>query len=226
MTKGTTLSRTAQNLGGSLLLLALAAPASAQVTGTKTEAQIQNYNLTPETARESVFEQAKKGPADTKRMMAEKIAIEEIERTETALSRLRNLVNTTPAADPARADYLFRLAELYYERARYYEQRSYDRRDQAFEQAKKDPARAEAYRRAGADDLHHSTEFAQKAISLYTELYANYRDTFANIDAVLFYLGANLLQADDSDSAREVFEALAVNFPTSQYMTKAYFMIG
>ncbi len=226
MTKGTTLSRAAKNLGGSLLLLTLAAPAAAQVTSNKSEAQIQNYNLAPETARESVFEQAKKGPADTKRMMAEKIAIEEIERTETALSRLRNLVTTTPTADPARADYLFRLAELYYDRARYYEQRSFDRRDQAFEQEKKDPARAAAYRNAATDDMSHSTEFAQKAISLYSELYANYRDTYANIDAVLFYLGANLLQTDDADSAREVFEALSQNFPKSQYLAQAYFMIG
>ena len=226
MTKGTTLSRAAKNLGGSLLLLTLAAPAAAQVTSNKSEAQIQNYNLAPETARESVFEQAKKGPADTKRMMAEKIAIEEIERTETALSRLRNLVTTTPTADPARADYLFRLAELYYDRARYYEQRSFDRRDQAFEQASKDPARAAAYRNAATDDMSHSTEFAQKAISLYSELYANYRDTYANIDAVLFYLGANLLQTDDADSAREVFEALSQNFPKSQYLAQAYFMIG
>lgn len=226
MIKGTTLSRAAKNLGGSLLLLTLAAPAAAQVTSNKSEAQIQNYNLAPETARESVFEQAKKGPADTKRMMAEKIAIEEIERTETALSRLRNLVTTTPTADPARADYLFRLAELYYDRARYYEQRSFDRRDQAFEQASKDPARAAAYRNAATDDMSHSTEFAQKAISLYSELYANYRDTYANIDAVLFYLGANLLQTDDADSAREVFEALSQNFPKSQYLAQAYFMIG
>ena len=226
MIKGTTLSRAAKNLGGSLLLLTLAAPAAAQVTSNKSEAQIQNYNLAPETARESVFEQAKKGPADTKRMMAEKIAIEEIERTETALSRLRNLVTTTPTADPARADYLFRLAELYYDRARYYEQRSFDRRDQAFEQEKKDPARAAAYRNAATDDMSHSTEFAQKAISLYSELYANYRDTYANIDAVLFYLGANLLQTDDADSAREVFEALSQNFPKSQYLAQAYFMIG
>lgn len=226
MTKGTTLSRAAKNLGGSLLLLTLAAPASAQVTSNKSEAQIQNYNLAPETARESVFEEAKKGPADTKRMMAEKIAIDEIERTETALSRLRNLVSTTPAADSARADYLFRLAELYYARARYYEQRAYDRRDQAFEQDKKDPARAAAYRKASADDMSHSTEFAKNAITLYTELYANYRDTYANIDAVLFYLGANLLQTDDTDSAREVFEALSVNFPKSQYLAQAYFMIG
>ena len=226
MNKGTTVSRAAKILGGTLLLLALSAPASAQVSSTKSEAQIQTYNPAPEAARESVFEQAKKGPADTKRMMAEKIAIEEIERTETALSRLRNLVNTTPAGDRARADYLFRLAELYYDRARYYEQRAYDRRDQAFEQTKKDPARATAYQKAAADDLFHSTEFAQKAIALYSELYANYRDTYANIDAVLFYLGANLLQTDDSDSAREVFEALAVNFPASQYLAQAYFMIG
>ena len=226
MTKGTKLRRAANSLGGSLLLLMLAAPASAQVSSTKSEAQIQNYTLAPEASRESVFEQAKKGPADTKRMMAEKIAIEEIERTETALSRLRNLVASTPTADRARADYLFRLAELYYDRARYYEQRSYDRRDQAFELTSKDPARATAYRKAATDDMNHSEEFAQKAISLYTELYANYRDTYANIDAVLFYLGANLLQTDDSDSAREVFEALAVNFPTSQYLAQAYFMIG
>ena len=226
MNKGTTVSRAARILGGTLLLLALSAPASAQVSSTKSEAQIQTFNPAPEAARESVFEEAKKGPADTKRMMAEKIAIEEIERTETALSRLRNLVNTTPAGDRARADYLFRLAELYYDRARYYEQRAYDRRDQAFEQSKKDPARATAYQKAAADDLYHSTEFAQKAISLYSELYANYRDTYANIDAVLFYLGANLLQTDDSESAREVFEALAVNFPASQYLAQAYFMIG
>lgn len=229
MSNGTKVSRGTAALGsGVLCLLALlaAAPAAAQVSSKKSETQIQNYNLAPETARESVFEEAKKGPADTKRMLAQKIAIEEIERTETALSRLRNLVTSTPVKDIARADYLFRLAELFYDRARYYEQRNYDRRDQAFELERKDPARSAAYRQAAADDMRHSVEFADQAIKLYSELYANYRDTYSKIDAVLFYLGANLLQTDEPEAAKEVFEALALNFPKSEYLAQAYFMVG
>lgn len=179
-----------------------------------------------EEGRDRVLEDAKSGPKESYSWFGDTIAIEEIERTETAIRRLSDLVRTTPESNPQRADYMFRLAELYTDRTRFYEQRAYQRRDEAFIVESENPRRAEAYRRAAEGDLQQSERFARDAAALYGELYQTYRGSFADMDAVLFYLGSNFLQYNQREAAAQIYEELARSYPTSQYLSQAMLMLG
>lgn len=205
-----------------------AVQASAQVRDTNyREAAVQSFGLEAEPERESLLEETRQGPETSSASdFEDNIEIEVIERSGAALSRLQALVQNTPERDAQRAEYMFRLAELYYQRARYYEQRAFGRRDEAFAMRDVNPQRARAYEENANADLAQSDEFANEAITLYADIYRLYGDTYPDIDAVLYYLGANLLQLDQNAAARTIFEELALNFPRSQYLPQALLMLG
>lgn len=177
--------------------------------------------------RDRVLEDAKKGPEESKySWIKESVPVEEIERTETAIRRLTDLVKGTPDGNPKKAEYMFRLAELYTERTQFYEERAYQRRDKAFVEEETNPQRAEAYRRAAEGDLEQSERYAREAAALYGDLYRGYRDSFDEMDAVLYYLGSNFLQYDQRDAAVQIYEELARSYPTSEFLPQAMLMLG
>lgn len=201
----------------------LSIPAWAAVD--KTETQIKaSEDEAP--GRERVLEEAKKGPEETYSWFRDSVPVEEIERTETAIRRLTDLVKGTPDGNPKKAEYMFRLAELYTERTQFYEERAYQRRDQAFVEESSNPQRAQAYRRAAEGDLEQSERYAREAATLYGNLYRSYRDSFDEMDAVLYYLGSNFLQYDQRDAAVQIYEELARSYPTSEFLPQAMLMLG
>ncbi|MCB9531633.1 MAG: tetratricopeptide repeat protein [Myxococcales bacterium] len=211
---------------GALVAFVLCVPARAfaQLDDERSESAVESFAVAPEEERANLAEEARSGP-QTNALILE-AQVDDIERTETALHRLRQLVDDTPERDPTRAEYMFRLAELYYDRARYYEQRAYRRRDDAYDLRDLNPQRAVAYEEAANADLEQSDAFANQAIALYADIYEQYYDTYDDIDAVLYYLGANMLQLGQNDAARIVFEDLALNHPNSAYLAQALLMLG
>ena len=211
---------------GFLLVGAVPTVVSAQVSQDREEATVESFELEPEEERDSIVDEARQGPQTSATVLDAEIPIDEIERTEAALGRLRRLVDDTPISDVTRAEYMFRLAELYYNRARFYEQRAYRRRDTAFEQRDINPQRARAYEENAAADLDQSDLFASEAINLYADIFQQYADSYDGIDAVLYYLGANMLQLGENEGARQVFEQLALDHPQSPFMPQAFLMLG
>lgn len=216
----------AASLGVWALCLTFGQPLHAQIEDDRDEVTVESFGESEEEDRESLLDEARSGPQTTATVFESEIPIEEIERTETALSRLRRLVDETPEADSSRAEYMFRLAELYYNRANFYEQRAFRRRDEAFELREVNPPRARAYEENAAADLEQSDVFAEDAIELYTAIYTLYRDSYPDIDAVLFLLGANMLQLNQNAAARAMFETLAREYPQSSYLAQALLMLG
>ncbi|MFT4703076.1 MAG: TolA-binding protein [Bradymonadia bacterium] len=204
----------------------LAVPASAQLADEREEVAVEAFDAEPDAERDNLLEEAQSGPQTTATLFEDVVEIEEIERTETAVSRLRDLVADTPIDDTSRAEYMFRLAELYYSRARYYEQRAFRRRDEAFELREMNPQRSRAYEENAAADLEQSDQFAENAIRLYADIYSLYQDTYPDIDAVLYFLGANMLQLEQNDAARAMFETLGREYSQSPYLPQALLMLG
>ena len=206
-----------------LVAFSIATPIAAQTN--ISESNVEAFELEPEEERESIIESAEEGPEVDVSWFQESTNLDSIERTETALNRLVTLVETTPVNNAQRPNYMFRLAELYYDRARYYEQQTYNMRDQAFELQQENPARADAYERRANDYLVQSDEASRSAINLYRSIYLDH-PTFEDIDAVLYYLGANYLQIGENDNARIFFEELAQNFPQSEYLQQSHLLLG
>lgn len=201
----------------------LSVPAAAAVTKSETAVGKSGQDME---ARERVLEDAKAGPKQDLTWFNDSVHVEGVERTETAIRRLSDLVRDTPTDNPKRAEYMFRLAELYTGRTSYYEQQAFKRRDQAFLVEDENPQRAEAYRRAADGDLQQSKQYAKKAAELYGDLYQTYRDSFDKMDAVLYFLGSNFLQYDRPEAATQIYEELARSYPTSAYLPQSMLMLG
>ena len=201
--------------------------ALAQGDGSFEESEVQTVGEQQEEApRDSVREQLEGAPRADARWFEETIDLAQVERMDTAMNRLRELVEGASQGSEQRANYMFRLAELYYTKARFFEQRAYDRRDRAFEVRNENPAQAAQYELAADDDLEQSDVYATEAVELYVELYASYRDTYPDMDAVLYYLGSTLSQLGRTEDALDFFEELANDFPSSAYLPRALLAFG
>lgn len=210
-----------------LLAIALPSPALAQDdSDPHVEAEVGAFDDEGEEQGESLLDEARSGPQAQSSWFVESVSFEQIERTDAAISQLRRLVQQTPESSEARADLMFRLAELYYDRARFYEQRAFLRRDEAAALANENPARARAYHERANEDLRQSDQFADQAIQLYADIVRLYGNSYEAIDAVLYFLGANLSQLERADEAKEIFEALIQTFPQSEYLAPSLLALG
>lgn len=200
--------------------------ATAQLEDSRSEADVSVFELEDEEERESLLEAAERGPEATQSWFREQVELAAQERTDTAINQLRNLVQRTPRQDAQRAEYMFRLAELFYQRATFYEQRAFQRRDEAFAIRDENPARARVFEQRANDDLEQSNQFANEAIELYAQIVEDHFETYDQIDGVLFFLGANLSQLGRNDEAHAVFELLVRTFPRSEYLPNALLALG
>lgn len=200
--------------------------AMAQLDDSRSEAEVTAFDLEAEEERESLIEEAARGPEAQQSWFREQVDLASLERTDTAITQLRRLVESTPRREAQRAEYMFRLAELFYQRATFYEQRAFQRRDEAFLIRDENPARARAFEQRANDDLAQSNQFADEAIRLYEQIVQDHLETYDQIDAVLFFLGANLSQLGRNEEARAVFELLVQTYPRSEYVPNALLALG
>jgi tetratricopeptide (TPR) repeat protein len=207
------------------LLIPVAVSAQLEDRYQQTEVQ-QVGDEQPEEQRESTRARIEGESRVSERWFEEELDISQLEQQDTAMNRLRRLVeNATPSSEQ-RADYMFRLAELYYIKARGYEQRAYTRRDRAFEFMDSNPARAEQYELSAEEDLVQADQYATLAVEVYAELYEDYHDTYPAMDAVLYYLGSTLSQLGMNEEALGFFEELANDYPSSVYLPRALLAFG
>jgi TolA-binding protein len=213
-----------------LAVLAVMLPLSAHAQGLgneRVEVEVAPVEVAPETERGAALEEARSGPgAVSASEFEETVDREVIERMGAAQTRLQDLVDNTPVSDTARADYMFRLAELFYDQARFYEQRGFARRDEAFENRATNPQRARAMEENATADIEQADIYANNAIELYAGIYQQYEAVYPDIDAVLYYLGVNLLQVERNEEARVIMETLAASYPRSPYLPQSLLMLG
>ena len=107
------------------------AGAWAQLEDSFEEQQVETVEEREEAEQESVRELLEAEPHATSRWFEELVDFEQLERLQTARSRLIDMLEETSSSDDNRPTYMFRLAELDYTLARLFEQRSYERLDRA-----------------------------------------------------------------------------------------------
>ncbi|MBN1946627.1 MAG: tetratricopeptide repeat protein [Bradymonadales bacterium] len=223
--------RALEGASSALLLLAAAllpsAPALAQLESSYQEVEVQavgeeRVEEQGPSAREELGSQTRA----TARWFEQMLDLSELERLDAAIHRLRNLVDQTPHGSSEAANYSYRLAELYYRKARLFEQRAYDRMDQAYAVREVNPAQAQQYELRSQDDLEQSDRNAALAIDVYADLYQNYRGIYPAMDAVLFYLGSTLSQLGRNEDALDFFQELANDYPNSPFMPQALLAFG
>ncbi|HYZ89507.1 MAG TPA: tetratricopeptide repeat protein, partial [Myxococcales bacterium] len=127
---------------------------------------------------------------------------------------------------PRKADMVFQLAELWWEKARYVslqEVRDYDERYGAWlARREKDAQSAGPEPRVSTDN---SDGYRKKALALYQDVLQRY-PAYARKDELLFVLAYNQYEVGDKTGALRSYQALIEQFPASRFVPDAYVQMG
>ena len=201
---------------------AVSGTASADAKFKKKELEVQGGAQTELTKpKEPPKEQKQTGPILTVEQFVgqQQTKIQHI--TDKQISRLNQLIKITPNDDPQKADFYFRLGELYAEKQRFnsLHARSYDEKIFQAEQ-KKNTSLAADLKKKQQDDEKASEKWANEAIKDYVE--ASKHSKYERMDEVLFRLAYLLQMMKKDDRAREFFHRLIKDYPQSKYVPNAY----
>jgi tetratricopeptide (TPR) repeat protein len=133
------------------------------------------------------------------------------------IEKYQRLLRVTDDDDPQKADFHFRIAELYAEQQRYnnFQARSLDQK--IFDAKGGDKSRLEQQQKSFEDD---ERKWLLKAVESYVAA-SQYRK-YDRMDEVLFKLAYLLQTIKKEDQAREFFLRLIKDYPNSKYVPDAY----
>lgn len=164
------------------------------------------------------------GPVKTS-IVAEK-KVESVKKTDEAIQQLKELLKATPRDNPQRAEFLFNLAEMYWDKSRFYEQSAFAKQDECFGYADSgEKGRADSCKRSMKDTLNESKRWREESVRLYVEIIRNFPE-FKHLDQVYFYLGANLMEVGKRKQALDFFRRLIADYPRSQYVPNVLLAFG
>ncbi len=166
----------------------------------------------------------KVGPAKTS--LVDEKKVESVKKTDEAIAQLKDLLKATPAQNPQRAEFLFNLAEMYWDKSRYYEQVSFQTQDECFRlEDQKKASEVKRCKTRQSDQLKESKRWREESVRLYVEIIRNFPE-FKNLDEVYFYLAANLMEVGKREQALEFFRRLINDYPKSKYVPNVLLAFG
>ena len=142
-----------------------------------------------------------------------------------AIRTLKEIIRDTPDDDPQKAEYFFRLSELYWGMAQFYTLRAFGYDDEIWETEKADPARHEQLKRLKQEDLDRSRQYRADTLKVYQAIRGNFPG-YARMDEVLFYMGFNYKEMGETDEAQSAFIELIKQHPQSKYIPDAWLQFG
>lgn len=197
-------------------------PVASATAQDKEELQLGDVKV-QQTAKPTLKDE-RQGPLKT--TIVEEKKVESVKKTDEAIQQLKDLLKATPRDSSQRAEFLFNLAEMYWDKSRFYEQGSYAKQDECF--ALKDSGeagRAQSCEKNRDDMLKESKRWREESVKLYVEIIRNF-PTFKNLDQVYFYLGANLMEVGKRKEALDFFRRLIADYPKSQYVPNVLLAFG
>ncbi|QRK06894.1 tetratricopeptide repeat protein [Archangium violaceum] len=141
-----------------------------------------------------------------------------------AIEGLKRLIPKLQEGSHRRADMLYRLAELYWEKSKYLYQQEMNRflaEEKAFDAA---TARGEKVE-PPKQDHRDSERYRAETMAIYESLLSDYKD-WSQRDEILFYLGYNLQELGRRDDAVKRYLQLVEEFPQSQFVPDTYVQLG
>lgn len=152
--------------------------------------------------------------------------VDNVRRLDEQIVQLEKLIAGSPAGDSKRAEYLFNLSEMHWDKSKYYELQAFEKQNECYDlEDQKREREAANCERSMQRMLDESERLKASAVELYADIYRNYPD-FKDRDKVLFYLGTNLQELDRGDEAREVFKRLIQENPDTQYVPNVLLSFG
>jgi TolA-binding protein len=143
------------------------------------------------------------------------------QKRDEAIEELKKLIPKAPSS--RKAEMIFRLAELYWEKSKYrygLEMEEYEKSYQAWVEQGGSGSQPEV-----KDHIRESELIKQNALKLYAKVLQEY-PTYERNDEVLFYLGYNEYEAGNKKVAVSHYWTLIKQFPNSRLVPDAYLQLG
>ncbi|MFU8805816.1 MAG: hypothetical protein ACNA8W_18535, partial [Bradymonadaceae bacterium] len=109
----------------------LAVPAMAQDDDEKVEHEVAVTEAKEQIERPTL-EAESEAPTFRAEQFLEEKGFQSLQRQDEAIVHLRDLIRATPESNPQRAEFLFNLSEIYWERSRYYDRTSVEKNDECY----------------------------------------------------------------------------------------------
>jgi tetratricopeptide (TPR) repeat protein len=141
-----------------------------------------------------------------------------------AIEGFKRLIPKLQEGSHRKADMLYRLAELYWEKSKFLYQQEMTRfleAEKAYDAATSRGEKLEAPKQEHAE----SERYRAETMRIYEELLGNYAD-WQQRDEILFYLGYNLQELGKRDDAVKRYLQLIEEFPQSQFVPDTYIQLG
>lgn len=149
-----------------------------------------------------------------------------LKKLDEGIVRMKRLVDKASKDNPQRAEFLFNLSELYWEKSKYYEQESFAKQDECFAmQDAGDEGKAKACETSRKRMLEESKRLREESVQLYVDIIRNY-PSFEDLDKVYYYLGANLMEVGKRDEALDIFRRLIADYPKSPFVPNVLLAFG
>ncbi len=146
------------------------------------------------------------------------------EKWKEAFNLLKKLIQTTPDSDPAKPDLLYRLSEMYWERASATEMRAFDTEEQCLKQAPNEAA-AKRCTQTREQTAAGAQRYRDQAIEVYKHIVKNF-PRYPRLDGVLFALAFNYQRKDQPDAAKKIYGELIRRYPRSVHVPDTLLNIG
>jgi tetratricopeptide (TPR) repeat protein len=141
--------------------------------------------------------------------------------TDQQIGQMQRLIRVTEDDDPQKADFYFRLAELYAEKQRYFFFQTHSLDQKIFDAQGGQKA---ALQRQQQGYEQEQQKWLLQAVATYIE--ASKFRKYPKMDEVLFKLAYLLQTVKREDQAREFFHRLIKDYPNSKYVPEAYLSFG
>jgi len=143
---------------------------------------------------------------------------------EESIDRLKSIIGRLKGESPEKAEMLFQLSELYWEKSKYLkmkEQRGYDEAYAAYEKALNQGQKVKEPKL----DTRESELFRSETMRLYETILRDY-PSYDRKDEVLFNLAYNLYETGKKEPAVKRYEELLKGYPDSKLVADAYIQLG
>jgi tetratricopeptide (TPR) repeat protein len=207
------------------LLAATASPALAQSRNKHGEAEVQAVQTKRTKVERPKPEQLVKRPTIDTDYFVRGVQAKMAKINDVLIGKLQRLIRITEDNDPEKPELMFRLAELYAEKQRYYMFRggAMDERIAAAQ----NPSQKAALKREKKGYEDQERYWLLEAVKVYITIVNSpkYRK-YPKMDEVLFYLAYMLQQVRREEQARVFFQRLIKDYPQSKFIPDAYMSFG
>ncbi len=175
--------------------------------------------------RKTIEQEEGAGPKvkfETDEMAANAAEAEKIELQASAIKKIQLRIKNTDEDDPAKPELMERLGDMLWQKAKYYDLKSYDDLNASYEAEEKgDNAAKDKWLKKKDEDAKTSRSARDEMLKLYREI-IKYHPDYEQIDKIRYYMAFNLAEMGYAGEAYEQYSGIVREHSNSKYLAEAF----